>query len=80
MGKTMPTRRVIRVRYNPVKDTYKVILNDKTFKVTRWEVYSGDGELIAVGRHAKMLYDALSYHNAPAVFSYLQTLLYIMNL
>jgi hypothetical protein len=69
----------MKIRYNPAKDTYKVILNDKTIKVTRWEVYS-DGELIAVGRHAKMLYDALSYHNAPAVFSYLQTLLYIMNL
>jgi ABC-type amino acid transport substrate-binding protein len=81
----MPATRRIRVAYSPIKDTYRVRIvtndNDIILRVSRWEVYNDKTkELVAVGTYAQKMYDALQYHNVEAVFSYLQTLLYIMNL
>jgi uncharacterized protein (UPF0210 family) len=77
MGKTMT--RKLRVRYNPIRDEYKIEINNKMVLVTPWEVYV-DGDIVAVGRQAKLLHDAVSRRDIATVFSLLQPLLYIASI
>jgi uncharacterized protein (UPF0210 family) len=74
----MPTRRA-KVFYNPVKNEYRIEINNKTVIVTPWEVYV-DGDILAVGHQAKVLYNAVSQRAVDTVFSLLQPLLYITSL
>jgi len=80
----MPTRRVkIRVYRSITSKTYKLVVNltpQTVIFVAPDVVKTKEGEIVAVGSHAKTFYDAIALRNTSLLRQAMQNALYILNL